>query len=72
METFSEKELGEIFIHEGVTLRCVESEQGACCDDCFFRKEQGDQWINDCVDEHKCHLLNRKDNKIVVFVTLDI
>lgn len=46
METFSEKELGEIFIHEGVTLRCVES-------------EQGDQWINDCVDEHKCHLLNR-------------
>lgn len=55
MEPFTEKNVGETFIHGEVTLQCVESKFGACCDGCFFRREQGDQWINDCVNEHKWH-----------------
>ncbi len=72
MKTFTTKQLKEIFVHEGVTLQCVESKYGAFCDGCYFRREQGDQWINDCVDEHKCHSLNRKDKKIIIFEKLDI
>lgn len=72
MEPFTEKKIGETFIYGGQMLQCVESKLGACCDGCFFQQEQGDQWINDCVNEHKCHLLNRKDKKVVIFVKLDV
>jgi hypothetical protein len=62
-----EKKVGEVFEHNGISLKCIEV-GWAFCDNCFFKQPAGDLWINDCLKKHKCSIDNRGDGKMVIFI----
>jgi|GEM_PF-6542662 len=62
-----ERRIGTRFWEGGFLLEVSQVSQAAC-DGCYYADgRDGDLWINECVEEHKCHLINRTDKKLVIF-----